>query len=44
VFNFSTKTPVEAPHRLIEFFTLELLLGGLVLLAFVLIARKRKTR
>ena len=41
---FSTKTSVEAGYSLIDFFTLELvLLGGLVLLAFALIARKRRT-
>jgi hypothetical protein len=46
VFNSSAKAPVdEASIRLIDFFTLELvLLGGLILLVFVLIARKRKTR
>ncbi|MEA2080724.1 MAG: hypothetical protein U9P00_12895 [Pseudomonadota bacterium] len=34
----------EASYRLIDFFTLELvLLGGLVLIAFVLIARKPKS-
>ena len=44
--NVSTKAPVnEAPYQLIDFFTLELiLLGVLVLLALVLIARKSKAR
>jgi hypothetical protein len=44
VFNLSTKAPAsEAPYQLIDFFTLELvLLGALVLLALVLIARKSK--
>jgi len=46
VFSFSANAPVsEASYRLIDFLTLELLLlGGLVLLAFVLIARKPKSR
>jgi hypothetical protein len=36
---------VGESHRLIEFFTMELVLvGGLVLLALVLIARRHKTR
>jgi len=44
VLNVSAKTPAsEAPYQLIDFFTLELVfLGGLVLLALVLIARKSK--
>jgi len=44
VFNLSAKVPAsEAPYQLINFFTLELvLLGALVLLALVLIARKSK--
>ena len=44
MFNIATKTqPGEAPYRLIDFFTLELiLLGGLVVLALVIIARKSK--
>jgi hypothetical protein len=43
VFNFSAKAPVsEASYQLIDFFTLELvLLGGLILLAFVLVLRLR---
>ena len=46
MFNISTKAPAnEAPYQLIDFFTLELiLLGVLVLLALVLIARKSKAR
>ena len=46
MFSISSKVPVnEAPYQLIDFFTLELvLLGGLVLLALVLIARKSKAR
>jgi hypothetical protein len=46
VFSFSANAPVsEASYRLIDFFTLELLLlGGLVLLAFVLIALKSNSR
>jgi hypothetical protein len=46
VFNVSTEASInEAPYQLIDFFTLELvLLGGLVLLALVLIARKYKAR
>ena len=44
MFNGSTEAPVnEAPYQLIDFFTLELvLLGALVLLAVVLIALKSK--
>ncbi|MEN8762877.1 MAG: hypothetical protein ABF290_10615 [Thiogranum sp.] len=44
MFNLSAKAPAgEAPYQLIDFFTLELvLLGALVLLALVLIARKSK--
>jgi hypothetical protein len=44
MFNLPTKTPVnEAPYQLIDYFTLELvLLGGLILLALVLIALKSK--
>ncbi|MEA2081014.1 MAG: hypothetical protein U9P00_14395 [Pseudomonadota bacterium] len=44
--NVSTKAPVsDAPYQLIDYFTLELvLLGGLALLALVLIARKSKPR
>jgi hypothetical protein len=35
----------DMPYRLIDYFTLELvLLGGLILLAFVLIARRPKAR
>ncbi|MEN8763897.1 MAG: hypothetical protein ABF290_15900 [Thiogranum sp.] len=43
--DFSAIAPVsEASYRLIDFFTLELvLLGGLVLLAFVLVARKPRS-
>jgi hypothetical protein len=45
VLDISTKEPVEVTYRLIDFFTLELvLLGGLVLLALALIARKREAR
>ena len=46
MFDISTKAPVnETPYQLIDFLTLELvLLGGLVLLAFILIARKSKAR
>lgn len=46
MFDFPGKIPgVEASYRLIDYFTLELLLiGGLVLLAFVLVARKPKSR
>ena len=46
MFNVSTQGQVnEAPYQLIDFLTLELaLLGGLVLLALVLIARKSRTR
>jgi len=46
VFNFSAKAPVnEASYRLIDYLSLELLLlGGLVLLAFVLVARKPRSR
>lgn len=44
MFNMFTKMPVnEAPYQLIDFFTLDLvLLGIVVLLALVLIARKTK--
>ena len=46
MFEISAKAPdSEASYRLIDFFTLELvLLGGLVLLALVLVARKPKSR
>ena len=46
MFDFSAKAPVsEASYRLIDFFTQEIvLLGGLVLLALVLVARKSKSR
>ncbi len=46
VFKFSAKVPVsEAPDLLTYLFTLELvLLGGAVLIALILIARKLKTR
>ena len=48
MFNVSTEAPVyEASYQLIDIVTLELelvLLGGLVVLAFALIARKRKSR
>jgi len=46
MFDFSAIAPVsEASFRLIDYFTLELvLLGVLVLLAFVLVARKPKSR
>jgi len=46
MFIFSAKAPVnETSYRLIDFLTLELvLLVGLVLLAFVLVARKSKAR
>jgi len=44
VINVSTKAPVsESPYQLIDYFTLELvILGGLALLALVLIAGKSK--
>jgi len=46
VINVSTKAPVsEVPYQLIDLFTLELvLLGGLVVIALVLIARSTKAR
>ena len=46
MFNVPTETPVnEVPYQLIDYFTMELvLLGGLVLLALVLIARTSKPR
>ncbi len=46
MFDIFAKAPVsEASYRLIDFFTLEIvLLGGLVLLALVLVARKPKSR
>jgi len=46
VFNFSAKAPVnEASYRLIDYLSLELLLlGGLVLLVFVLVACKPRSR
>lgn len=46
MFDVSSKAPVdEASYQLIDFFTMELiLLGGIVLIAFVLIARRSKAR